>query len=197
VLPLFFADSAYDSGSPIIVPGNNGEPDVLVGLVSWGEGCADPDFPGVNARVSDAFEWLRVNVCVMSDDPPYYLCAPPTTTEPPLEPTRPSDSNSSTATTTFVEPVRWADLVWKMATVVLGIVCVALLCERSRPKLLPRIGSRKRFLDSLPHSSSRKRFLDSPGSSIDEVEGLNADGPHLNRYESLQGVEVSTFSAAP
>jgi len=39
--------SAYDSGSPIIIPGDGADvADVIVGLVSWGEGCADPDFPG-------------------------------------------------------------------------------------------------------------------------------------------------------
>ena len=114
----------------------------------------------------------------MSDAPPDYLCAP--ATEAPHEPVLPSVPSGCTT----VDPDRWADIVWKTATVILGIVCAALLCERNRrPKL--------------SHSISRKRFLDSPGSSIDEVECLNADGPHLNRYESLQGVEVSTFSVAP
>ena len=37
---------AYDSGSPIIIPGDSPEDDLLVALVSWGEGCADPNFPG-------------------------------------------------------------------------------------------------------------------------------------------------------
>jgi secreted trypsin-like serine protease len=40
---------AYDSGSPIIIPAtwrDKHEGDLLVGLVSWGHGCADPDFPG-------------------------------------------------------------------------------------------------------------------------------------------------------
>jgi trypsin len=46
---------AYDSGSPIIIPagaaGGSGEQeggDLLVGLVSWGHGCADADFPGTS-----------------------------------------------------------------------------------------------------------------------------------------------------
>lgn len=43
-LPLFVLNSSYDSGSPIIIPGR--KHDLLVGLVSWGEECGDPDFPG-------------------------------------------------------------------------------------------------------------------------------------------------------
>jgi hypothetical protein len=42
----------------------------LVGLVSWGEECADPDFPAVNARVSDASDWIDAMVCQYSEDPP-------------------------------------------------------------------------------------------------------------------------------
>lgn len=37
-----------DSGGPLIDISNN----ILVGIVSWGEGCATDGFPGVYARIS-------------------------------------------------------------------------------------------------------------------------------------------------
>ncbi|PZC70340.1 hypothetical protein B5X24_HaOG200463 [Helicoverpa armigera] len=44
-----------DSGGPLF---HNG---VLVGVCSFGFGCARPQFPGVNARVSRASAWIRKN----------------------------------------------------------------------------------------------------------------------------------------
>ena len=41
-----------------------------MGIVSWGEWCADPDFPGVNARVSYAADWIDAVVCNISASPP-------------------------------------------------------------------------------------------------------------------------------
>ena len=38
-----------DSGGPLLVPDGAGF--VLAGITSWGEGCADPDFPGVYTRL--------------------------------------------------------------------------------------------------------------------------------------------------
>lgn len=61
---------AYDSGGPIVIPGNDFNDDTLVALVSWGIGCADPVFPGVNARVSSVSAWIDEQVCRLSDDPP-------------------------------------------------------------------------------------------------------------------------------
>lgn len=45
-----------DSGGPLAHNGN-----VLVGVVSWGFGCADPFYPGVNARVSQFTNWIQTN----------------------------------------------------------------------------------------------------------------------------------------
>ena len=40
-------DSAWDSGCPVVLEGDNGpHSDILVGLGSWGQQCADPFFPG-------------------------------------------------------------------------------------------------------------------------------------------------------
>lgn len=47
-----------DSGGPIVVK-SNGTDDLQVGVVSWGIGCADPDFPGVYARVSEKIKWIN------------------------------------------------------------------------------------------------------------------------------------------
>ncbi|XP_053621262.1 trypsin CFT-1-like [Plodia interpunctella] len=44
-----------DSGGPLF---HNG---VVVGVCSWGAGCADPFFPGVNARVSRYIAWIQAN----------------------------------------------------------------------------------------------------------------------------------------
>lgn len=58
-----------DSGGPLIVKGSNGN-DLLVGLVSWGLGCANEAFPGVYSRVSSGYNWIRREVCKRSVFPP-------------------------------------------------------------------------------------------------------------------------------
>jgi secreted trypsin-like serine protease len=50
-----------DSGGPIVIRGNNEH--VQVGVVSWGSGCADKDFPGVYSKVGSAYDWIKEVVC--------------------------------------------------------------------------------------------------------------------------------------
>ena len=61
---------AYDSGSPILWTNPKSRQQVLVGTVSWGEECADENFPGVNSRTSLGSDWIDAVVCEYSDYPP-------------------------------------------------------------------------------------------------------------------------------
>jgi len=94
-----------DSGGPLIVQGNdeNGSTDNLVGVVSWGFGCGDSDFPGVYARVSSAWTWIQNEVCNRSMYPPAEfdcdsLISSPTPT--PQQTSSPTTSSQQTMTMT-------------------------------------------------------------------------------------------------
>lgn len=63
-----------DSGGPFIVKCAN-EEDTLVGVVSWGIGCASPDFPGVYGRVSNAAEVGFLDGLGLSSGDPTDPCA--------------------------------------------------------------------------------------------------------------------------
>ncbi|XP_069894586.1 transmembrane protease serine 5 isoform X3 [Dipodomys merriami] len=51
-----------DSGGPLVCPA--GDTWHLVGVVSWGRGCAEPNHPGVYAKVAEFLDWIHDTVQV-------------------------------------------------------------------------------------------------------------------------------------
>lgn len=48
----------YNLGGPLLAFTEEGDPQ-LVGVVSWGRGCAQPNYPGVYGRVTSARLWIK------------------------------------------------------------------------------------------------------------------------------------------
>jgi trypsin len=54
-----------DSGGPIF-----NEAGEQVGVVSWGIGCAQANYPGVYSRVSGVYGWINDRICELADNKP-------------------------------------------------------------------------------------------------------------------------------
>mmetsp|Transcript_11081 Transcript_11081/g.19912 ORF Transcript_11081/g.19912 Transcript_11081/m.19912 type:complete len:410 (-) Transcript_11081:258-1487(-) len=70
-------DACYgDSGGPLLTKGSTMADDRLVGLVSWGRGCADSLYPGVYTRISYFYDWIVEMACLtdMHGAPEYMDC---------------------------------------------------------------------------------------------------------------------------
>lgn len=61
-----------DSGGPII--DRSQATMKQVGIVSWGEGCARSQYPGVYTRIAPFSEWMTETICQFSNDPSASLC---------------------------------------------------------------------------------------------------------------------------
>jgi Trypsin len=64
-----------DSGAPLIRTGSSSAWDVVLAVVSWGNGCVK-EHPGVYARISYQYPWIKDLVCAMSVNPPEYFECP-------------------------------------------------------------------------------------------------------------------------
>lgn len=53
-----------DSGGPLLQNG------AIVGIVSFGTGCAAQGFPGVYARASEGYDFIQSGICQLSSNPP-------------------------------------------------------------------------------------------------------------------------------
>jgi len=71
-------DACYgDSGGPLLLTSSDDyRDDAVVGVVSWGRGCADAEFPGVYTRISFFYDWITLSMCEMNRKyaPPYVNC---------------------------------------------------------------------------------------------------------------------------
>lgn len=75
-----------DSGGPLY----DAESNTLVGVTSWGNGCALKNFPGVYSRISDQWDsWIKPTICRHHSSPKPDFCS---STPTPPSPSPPSPS---------------------------------------------------------------------------------------------------------
>merc|ERR1712038_1909992 len=81
-----------DSGGPLF----DAESNTLVGVVSWGNGCALKNFPGVYSRISDQWDsWIKPTICKNSKTKPDFCSSNPSSPSPPTKPSSSSDFKCS------------------------------------------------------------------------------------------------------
>ena len=67
--PNYEADACRgDSGGPLIQSDPVTGKDVLMGVTSWGVGCAVEGYPGVYGRVTSALPWIYESICEHTQD---------------------------------------------------------------------------------------------------------------------------------
>lgn len=114
-----------DSGGPLY----DKNTDTLVGVTSWGNGCALQNYPGVYSRISDQWEsWIKPTICDNHSSPKPDFCSsdptppsptPPSPTPPsptPPSPTPPTDlcQDEDTFKFTMKTDQYGEDITWKL-----------------------------------------------------------------------------------
>ena len=50
-----------DSGGPLVCPDEKRQA-IITGVISFGNGCGDQRYPGVNTKVAAYLKWIRRNI---------------------------------------------------------------------------------------------------------------------------------------
>lgn len=83
-LPSGGKDSCHgDSGGPLMVFDEQSDQWKQIGIVSWGEGCAEPNYYGVYTRLSHYADWVTAQIPTLATP----TVTPTPTTQEPLTPT--------------------------------------------------------------------------------------------------------------
>jgi hypothetical protein len=167
---IFDTLSSYDSGGPVIIPGETPEDDLLVALVSWGVLCGDPDFPGVNARVSEVSDWIDATVCAISEDPPKEFCA---------------SVKHSMDHLLFVDFPASRKIKLGFFLGIGFFLAAALFVTRAKV-----LGKRRPALDDLSHEQTRLFELSNPSHDGHPDNSVHSGRGDSDSYDSIQGTEV-------
>jgi hypothetical protein len=89
-----------DSGGPLFDSDSN----TLVGVVSWGIGCADARYPGVYSRISNQWDaWIKPTICANNSNPKPDFCGSNPAPSPVSAPVAPPSAEC------YDTPARWYD----------------------------------------------------------------------------------------